>query len=278
MAGKFAEVYGIAGKVALITGGNRNIGRSIALAFATAGVTPIIVYRQDEKAAKQVCAEIAALGVRTGMVQAELADVDRLKGMVREIEQEHGGVDILVNGAAIRPNSKLSEITVEEWDTVFATNLKAPFFLSQAVLPGMIRKGWGRIINIGGTDAYWGKVRRAHGVSAKLGLVGLTRALATEVARFGVTVNVVVPGTIDTVRPRPDWYPGLETGFADRLERIPMARLGKPEEVAQACLFLASALASYTTGQELFVSGGAFPLVRQPLEEYGPEEFKGARR
>jgi 3-oxoacyl-[acyl-carrier protein] reductase len=278
MTGKFEEVYGIAGKVALVTGGSRNIGRSIALAFATAGVTPIIVYRQDEKAARKVCAEIAELGVRAGMFRAELADVEGLKEMVNEIERDHGGVDILVNGAAIRPNSKTSEITVEEWDTVFATNLKAPFFLSQAVLPGMIRKGWGRIINIGGTDAYWGKVRRAHGVSAKLGLVGLTRALATEMARFGVTVNVVVPGTIDTVRPRPDWYPGLETGFADRLERIPMARLGKPEEVAQACLFLASALASYTTGQELFVSGGAFPMVRQPLEEYGPEEFKGSRR
>ena len=85
--------------------------------------------------------------------------------------------------------------------------MKAPFFLSQAVLPGMVERKWGRIINIGGTDAYWGKVRRAHGVSAKLGLVGLTRAMALEVARFGVTINVVIPGTIDTQRPQPEWYP-----------------------------------------------------------------------
>jgi 3-oxoacyl-[acyl-carrier protein] reductase len=274
MSAALHEAFGIAGKVALVTGGNRNIGRSTALALAGAGVHAAILYAHDEKAAREVCAEIAAEGVRAASFQADLADVERLRGVVKEVEGTLGEVDILVNNAAIRPNPKFSEITVEDWDRVFATNLRAPFFLCQAVLPGMIRKNWGRIINLGGTDAYWGKVRRAHGVAAKLGLVGMTRALALEVARFGVTVNVVVPGTIDTVRPRPDWYPGLETGFADRLERLPMARLGKPDEVADACLFLASARAGYTTGQELFVSGGAVPMVRQPLEEYGPDEFK----
>ena len=174
---------------------------------------------------------------------------------------------------AIRPNTKISKITLEEWDLVFNTNLKAPFFLSQAVLPGMIERKWGRIINIGGTDAYWGKVRRAHGVSAKLGLVGLTRAMPLEVARFGVTINVVIPGTIDTQRPHPEWYPELKTGYAERLERIPMARLGDTQQVANACLFLASDLASFTTAQELFASGGAVPLVRQTLDEYGADEF-----
>jgi NAD(P)-dependent dehydrogenase (short-subunit alcohol dehydrogenase family) len=243
------------------------------LALAAAGVTPVILFRQDEGAARQVCAEIADLGAHGGMYQADLADVERLRQIVKELEKTFGGVDILVNNAAIRPNSKISEITVQEWDQVFAANLRAPFFLSQAVLPAMIRKGWGRIINIGGTDAYWGKVRRAHGVSAKLGLVGLTRALAGEVARFGITVNVVVPGTIDTVRPRPEWYPGLESGFPERKQRIPMGRLGRPQEVANACLFLASELSSYSTGQEFFVSGGAFPLVRQPLEEYAADDF-----
>jgi 3-oxoacyl-[acyl-carrier protein] reductase len=137
----------------------------------------------------------------------------------------------------------------------------------------MVKKRWGRIINIGGTDAYWGKIRRAHGVSAKLGLVGLTRAMAAEVGRFGVTVNVVVPGTIDTQRPHPEWYPEMKEGYAERLQRIPMARLGQPQEVANACLFLASELAAYTTAQELFASGGAVPLVRQTLDEYSAEEF-----
>jgi len=272
-ASERSDVFGIAGKVALVTGGNRNIGRSIALAFAGAGVAPVILFHEDEAAARQVCEETGGLGVRSAMFQADLADVDRLKAIVAEVEATLGGVDILVNNAAIRPNQKISEITVEDWDRVFATNLRAPFFLSQAVLSGMVKRRWGRIINIGGTDAYLSKPRRAHGVSAKLGIVGLSRALAVEVARFGVTVNTVVPGTIDTVRPHPEWYPGYETGFAERKERIPMVRLGAPQEVADACLFLASNLAGYTTATELFVNGGAFPLVRQPLEEYEAEDF-----
>lgn len=271
------------GKVAVVTGAGRGIGRGIAIALGAAGAKVVVndlggavdgEGAGSATPAQKVCDEIAALGVRTAMHAVELADVARLQAVAKAVEREFGAIDILVNNAALRPNPKFSEITVEDWDYVFATNLRAPFFLSQAVLPGMIAKNWGRIINLGGTDAYWGKVRRAHGVSAKLGLVGMTRALATEVARFGVTVNVVVPGTIDTVRPRPEWYPDLDTGFAERLQRIPMARMGTPQEVADAILFLASGLAGYTTGQELFVSGGAFPLVRQPFEEYGPEEFR----
>ncbi len=267
------NAFGIAGRIALVSGGNRNIGRSIVLTLARAGVTPLILYRDDETAAQKVCAEVIAIGARAGMYKADLADAGGLKNLVKNIEKDFGSIDILVNNAAIRPNTKISDITIEEWDLVFNTNLRAPFFLSQAVLPGMIRKRWGRIINLGGTDAYWGKLRRAHGVSAKLGLVGLTRAMAVEVARFGVTVNVVVPGTIDTQRPHPEWYPELATGFAERLQRIPMARLGMPQEVANACLFLASELAAYSTAQELFVSGGSFPLVRQIPDEYSADEF-----
>ncbi|HEV7391534.1 MAG TPA: SDR family oxidoreductase [Burkholderiales bacterium] len=267
------EVFGIAGRVALVTGGNRNIGRSIAVTLARAGATAVILYGSDEAAAKEVHAEIGKEGGRAAVYQADLVDVSRLREVVKDIERNIGSVDILVNNAAVRPHSRISKISVEEWDRVFATNLRAPFFLSQAVLPAMVRKKWGRIISLGGTDAYWGKLHRAHNVSAKMGLVGLSRALANEVARFGITVNVLVPGTIDTVRPRPDWYPELQTGFAERKQVMPMARLGQPQEVAHACLYLASELAGYTTGQEIFASGGAFPLVRQPWDEYPAEEF-----
>ena len=265
--------FGIANRAAVVSGGNRNIGRSIVLTLAKEGAKPVILYRDGADEANKVCAEVAALGIKAAMYKADLADTASLAPLVKKIEQEQGGIDILINNAAIRPNTKISKITLEEWDLVFNTNLKAPFFLSQAVLPGMIARKWGRIINIGGTDAYWGKVRRAHGVSAKLGLVGLTRAMALEVARFGVTINVVIPGTIDTQRPHPEWYPELKTGYAERLERIPMARLGDTQQVANACLFLASDLASFTTAQELFASGGAVPLVRQTLDEYGADEF-----
>lgn len=265
--------FGIANRVAVVSGGNRNIGRSIVLTLAKEGAKPVILYRDGADEAKKVCAEVAALGIKAAMYKADLADTASLAPLVKKIGQEHGGIDILINNAAIRPNTKISKISLEEWDLVFNTNLKAPFFLSQAVLPGMIARGWGRIINIGGTDAYWGKVRRAHGVSAKLGLVGLTRAMALEVARFGVTINVVIPGTIDTQRPHPEWYPELKSGYAERLERIPMARLGDTQQVANACLFLASDLASFTTAQELFASGGAVPLVRQTLDEYSADEF-----
>jgi 3-oxoacyl-[acyl-carrier protein] reductase len=267
------KIFGVSGRVAVVTGGNRNIGRSIAMTLAQAGATSIILYGSDDEAARKVCDEITGAGGRAGMYKADLADVERLREVVKSIEKDFGSVDILVNNAANRPHSKISQITVEEWDSVFATNLRAPFFLSQAVLPAMVKKKWGRIISLGGTDAYWGKLHRAHNVSAKMGLVGMTRAMANEVARFGITVNVLVPGTIDTVRPRPDWYPELETDYAERKNLMPMARLGQPQEVANCCLYLASELASYTTGQEIFASGGAFPLVRQPSDEYPAEEF-----
>ncbi len=267
------EIFGLAGRVALITGGNRNIGRSIALTLAQAGATAAILYGSDKDAATGVCGEIRGSGGRAAMYKADLTDVEGLREVVKEVEKTFGSVDVLVNNAAIRQHIKISKITVEEWDRVMATNLRAPFFLAQAVLPGMIRRQWGRIISMGGTDAYYGKLHRAHNVSAKMGLVGMTRALANEVARFGVTVNVLVPGTIDTVRPRPDWYPELKDNFDGRKQIMPMARLGQPQEVANACLYLASDLAGYTTGQEIFASGGAFPLVRQPWDEYPAAEF-----
>jgi 3-oxoacyl-[acyl-carrier protein] reductase len=264
---------GVAGKVALITGGGRNIGRAVALSLAGAGAVPVVVYQQDEVTARAVVSEITGAGGRAGVCQADIGDVGQCRATVQKIAAEFGDIDILVNNAAIRPHSKISEITPEEWDLVLGVNLRAPFFLSQAVLPAMVKKNWGRIINIGGSDGYNGKPRRAHGVSSKMGLVGLTRALANEVAQFGVTVNIVVPGTIDTRRPHPEWYPGIENGFAARMTRVAMGRQGQSQEVANACLFLASNLATYTTGQEMFVTGGAPPIVRQTEEEYPAQEF-----
>jgi NAD(P)-dependent dehydrogenase (short-subunit alcohol dehydrogenase family) len=173
--GRYAA-YGLAGRVAMVTGGSKNIGRHIVSVLAEAGAVPVILYREDEETARKVCAEIEKNGGRAGMVQADMADVTALRQAVRRVESDFGGVDILVNNAAVRPNTKITAVSVEEWDRVLDTNLRGPFFLSQAVLPGMVRRKWGRIINIGGVDAYWGKTRRPHNVAAKLGLVGLTRS------------------------------------------------------------------------------------------------------
>lgn len=267
------DQFDIAGKTALITGGSKNIGKEIAKQLAEAGVTPLILYRDDTKAALSITESLAKKGVDSRAYKADLANSSALIKVTEKILKNHGGVDILINNAAIRPNAKIKDITIAEWDQVMATNLRAPFILIQQLLGPMIERKWGRIINIGGLDAYWGKPRRAHNVSAKMGLVGLTRAIANEVARFGITANIVVPGTTDTYRHSPEWYPELDKFYDERRQRIPMGRLGHANEVANACLFLASNLATYTTAQEFFVSGGAYPMVRQPSDEYPPEHY-----
>lgn len=265
--------FGLKNKVVLITGGSKNIGRSISLLMAKAGAIPVILVRDDEKTAIALCEQIKGAGGKAGWYKADLANVPALQETVRAVLADWGTVDVLVNNAAVRPNSKISDITVDDWDMVINTNLRGPFFLSRAVLPGMIKSGWGRIINMGSLDGYWGKPRCPYNVTAKMGLVGQTRALANEVARFGITVNMVIPGTTDTYRQHPEWYPEIDKLYDQCKRRIPMGRLGMAEEVANACLFLASDLATYTTAQEFFVTGGAFPIGPQPADECPAEEF-----
>jgi 3-oxoacyl-[acyl-carrier protein] reductase len=260
-------------KTALVTGASVGIGRGIAKALAAEGVRLAVSARRVDKLEELANEIVAAGGHRPVIIESDLYPEDAAQKLAAAAMAGLGRVDILINNAAVRPHSKISQISLEEWDRVLSVNLRAPFFLSQAVLPAMVRKKWGRIINMGGSDGYNGKPRRAHGVSSKMGLVGLTRALANEVAQFGVTVNIVVPGTIDTQRPHPEWYPGVENGFAARMTRVAMGRQGQSQEVANACLFLASDLATYTTGQEMFVSGGSAPIVRQPEEEYPADQF-----
>lgn len=258
----------LSGRVSLVTGASRNIGRAVALTLASSGAFVVVGYGADEAAARKVCDDIRTGGGRGVPYWVELTDVEQLRSAVSAISALYGTIDILVHCAAVRPRVRIEAVTPEEWDFVQKVNLRGPFFLTQAVLPGMRAKRWGRIIFVGGVDAYWGKPQRPHVVASKLGVVGLSRALANETARWGITVNTVVPGTIDTKRARPEWYGEVDRFYSERLERIPLARLGSPHDVAWACLFLASNEAAYITGQELFVSGGAFPLVRQPCDEY----------
>lgn len=260
-------------RIALVTGAAQNIGRAIALELAASGVEIVgtWVSPTSREMVEAVCHEIRRGGGSATALHLDLADHRGAQAAINQLLDERGAIDIVVHNAAIRPRTKLLDITIEEWQSVIDTNLAGPFFVNQCVIPGMRSKAWGRIIHIGGLDAYWGNPQRVHVVASKLGIVGLVRAQANETARWGITVNAVVPGTIDTIRPRPEWYPETQDGFAERLSLIPMARLGRPDEIAHACRFLSSDEAGYITGQELHVTGGAFPLVRQPSREYDAE-------
>lgn len=254
------------GKIALITGASKNIGRSIAKNLAINGAVVIIHYNKNKVAAYETVNQIKALGGTAFLVQGDVTQVLNIKRMLSDIGSRIGEIDILVNNIGIRPRSTIEEITEFEWDNVINTNLRAPFFFIKYCIPPMKEKKWGRIINISGIDAHWGKANRAHSVSSKAGLIGLTRASALELARFGITVNAIVPGVIDTERVS-SWYPEQERLYKEAVDRIPLGRLGKVEEIASSCLFLASTDSSYITGQTINVTGGAFPLVRLPYDE-----------
>jgi 3-oxoacyl-[acyl-carrier protein] reductase len=256
---------------AFVTGAARNLGRATALAFAEAGSVVICPYHKGKDDAEAVVAEIVAAGGRAHTVPLDLAEVSSIQAAVRAVEELGLTIDILVNNAANRPRSRIAEVTPEEWDWVLATNLRGPFFLAQAVIPGMSRQNWGRIINVSGVDAYRGNPCRPHNIASKMGMIGLSRALANETGRKGITVNTVVPGTMDTPRYHPELEgdPSIDTALREeRVLQIPLARQGRPEEIGYACVFLSSDYSAYITGQELLVTGGLHPVVRQPALEY----------
>jgi 3-oxoacyl-[acyl-carrier protein] reductase len=251
------------GKRALISGGTRNVGRAVAEGFADAGAHVGVIGGSDRDALEETLKSLGQRPVRSFGALQPLEDPAGIRTTLGACAAEIGPVDILVNVAAVRPRVEADEISVEEWDRVIAINLRAPFLLAQAVIPGMRERRFGRIVNFSGINAYWGRKDRSHVVTSKGGLVALTRALATDTARDGITVNTVVPATIDTERSHPEWYPNAGKRRARQLERVPMGRLGTVDEVVSVVLFLASPRSSYVTAQEMFVTGGSFPLVQE---------------
>jgi len=242
------------GRVAIVTGSGRNIGRAIALALAGAGARVVVNGHRDRAALDAVVDEIQRGG---GEAIACLADVSRdddIARMVSLAKETFGQVDIAVSNVGKRPYAAFLDITPQDWDDVIRTNLSAAFYLSRHVIPMMRERRFGRIINISGFSGFFAHVtHRAHSVSAKFGLHGLSKAIAREFGPDGITANTVAPGMIDTAR---DWSQYRHVDMEKMTAEIPVRRLGTPEDIAEACLFLASERGGFVSGQVIHVNGG----------------------
>jgi 3-oxoacyl-[acyl-carrier protein] reductase len=247
------------GKAAFITGASRNIGRAIALAFAAEGADLVLNTRVNREELEAVADECRKTGVRVVPVLGDVADAAAVDAMVRQGLAELGGLDILVCNAAIRPHKSLSETSLEDWHRVIGVDLHSAFYLARAVVPSMKARRGGSIIALGGMSALTGRPNTVAVTAAKTGLLGLVRALAAELGPSGIRANMVVPGFIDTERRYAEWYPEFRQappGAPEQLKAIPLGRLGRPEDIADACVFLASDASAYITGDAIRVMGG----------------------
>ena len=247
------------GRTALITGASRNIGRAIALAFAAEGADLVLNTRVNGDELQGVADECRKAGARVVPELADIGDAAAVESMVGRGLAELGAIDVLVCNAAIRPHTPITETSLEDWHRVMAVDLHSAFYLARAVVPGMKERRRGSIIALGGQSAITGRPNTSAVTAAKSGLLGLVRALAAELGPFGIRANMVVPGFIDTERRYAEWYPEFKQtppGDPAQVKEIPLRRLGRPEDIADACVFLASDASSYVTGDTIRVMGG----------------------
>jgi 3-oxoacyl-[acyl-carrier protein] reductase len=250
MAGEAKE---LAGRVAIVTGSGRNIGRAIALSLAEAGAAVVVNARSNRKELDQVASEIEKRGGRALAAIADVTDARAVEKMAAATAEKFGRIDILVNNAALRREQALDQMTFDAWREILGVVLDGAFHTVKACLPHLKKSGAGTIVNIGGLSAHTGAKHRAHVVTAKAGLEGLTRALAHDLSADGITVNCISPGLIGTVReagkPEPQHH---------KTHGTIVGRLGTPEEIAAAVRFLCGPSSRYITGQVIHVNGGAF--------------------
>ncbi len=242
------------GKVALVTGSGRNIGRATVLELARRGASVVVNARTNRDEAESVAKEAESLGVQAMALLADVGNQSQVERMVEKAITAFGRIDILINNAGLRRARPFSEMSADEWRDVLAVNLDGPFFSCKAAVPSMISNGGGRIINVSGLNAFKGRAEWAHVCASKMGALGLTRALAVELAPHGILVNHIVPGAFDTSLDDAQ----VAASRPQRATGIPIGRLGLPEEVAKVCAFLASDDASFITGQTIHVNGGEF--------------------
>jgi NAD(P)-dependent dehydrogenase (short-subunit alcohol dehydrogenase family) len=244
------------GKVVLVTGAQRGIGRAIALRFAAAGADVALNYLDDHAEAESAAAQIVALGRRAATIGADIAKPAEARRLVADAERVLGPIDILVNNAAIFPRAPFLELTEETWDTVLDTNLKSTFVCGQAVARRLVAAGRpGVIINISSGAPYRGSMRATAYMASKLGIVGLTRGMARELAPLGIRVNAVAPGVTNTAMPR---LGNTEEALAALGRSNPSGRLAEPEDIADVVVFLATDEARHLVGQLIHVNGGDY--------------------
>ncbi|HZD26568.1 MAG TPA: SDR family NAD(P)-dependent oxidoreductase [Alphaproteobacteria bacterium] len=240
-------------KVALVTGSGRNIGRAIVLALADAGLNVVVNGSTRREACEAVADEAAERGIEAGVVMGDVGRPEQVQEMAEGILERFGRLDVLVNNAAIRPQTPFLEMSAEDWHRVMDVDLNAAFYTAKAFLPGMVGRGWGRIINLTGMNAIQGYVGRAPVSAAKHGLWGLTKSLAREFGPHGITANAISPGPIEGERDNPQAAAHIQS----MLPRIPLGHLGSPEHIAGLCAFLVSEAGGFTSGQMIAVNGGA---------------------
>jgi len=239
----------LAGKVALVTGAAKNIGRATALELAKAGAAVAVNTRHSVDDAKKVAEEIRAAGGKAEVYVADIADAKQVKTMVDGVMQKFGRVDFLVLNASVRTEKPFLEMSYEEWRTPLSITLDGAFYLAQACLPSMVANGGGSVVTLGGMMSLSGAKKRIHGSVAKHGLVGFTRGIAREFGDRNIRANCIAPGQMNTVRAA-----GRTAPLGDSM--IPMARRGDAEEIATVVRFLCGPASSYVTGQSLQINGG----------------------
>lgn len=242
----------LGGKVAIVTGASRGIGRAVALKLAQAGAKVVINYAGNVKAAEEVLESIQHLNGEAILVQGDVSKASDMEGLIKQTLEQFGRIDILVNNAGITRDNLLMRMKEDDWDAVLNTNLKGVYYCTKAVAKIMMKQRYGKIVNMTSVVGVTGNAGQSNYAAAKAGVIGFTKSMAKELASRNITVNAVAPGFIatDMTKNLPDAVKETMAG------EIPLARLGQPDDIGNAVLFLASDFSSYITGQTLHVDGG----------------------
>jgi len=246
------QVMRVKGRKALVTGSSRGLGRAIALALADEGADVAVNYVTNRSQAEDVAEAIRAKGRQTVVCQADVSDYDQVAAMKKVVEQSLGTIDILVNNAGVISDKTFVKMDFAQWQRVLSVNLDGTFHCSKLFVEGMLAMGWGRIVNMSAFTGQAGNFGQANYAAAAAGIMAFTKSLAKELASKGITVNAVAPGFVET-----DMIRTIPERVLKRLiDEIPMKRLGRPEEIARAVIFLVSTDGDYITGQEISINGG----------------------